>query len=92
MSIPDTESRRNVNDGIIISHSAPKYAAASLCVCLELFIFSPFVFSSSYRYSETGSLLLQLRTFPLHQVSRYFIQNIERLAIVRQAIKGNPNR
>jgi len=77
-SIPDTESRRYVYDCVIISHSVHKYAA-SLCVCLELFVLSPFLFSSSYRCFETGSSRLQLRTFPPHQVSRYFIQDIERL-------------
>jgi len=48
--------------------------------------------SSSYRCFETGSSRLQLRTFPLHQVSRYFIQNIERLPVIRQVIRGNRHR
>ena len=47
LSNPDIESRRNVYDDVIMSHSAHKYAA-SLCVCLELFILSPFLFISSY--------------------------------------------
>ena len=91
LSIPVTESRRSVCDGVIISHSAPKYAA-SLCVCLELFILSLFLFSSSHKYFEARSLRLQLRTFPLCHVSWYFIQNIERLPVIRQVIKGNPHR
>jgi hypothetical protein len=37
LSNPYTEFRRDVHDGVIISHSAHKYAAF-LCVCLELFI------------------------------------------------------
>jgi hypothetical protein len=44
LSIPDVESRGYVYDDGIISHSSHKYAA-SLFVCVELFILSPFLFN-----------------------------------------------